>query len=779
VALKLRDKTTVAHTLEIESDSLVPLTANRKLTINTRNASRQLDIGGRVSFYPDGGSTGFEFYALTGQGYMEFINARFNVRNNNATQRDISIISSKAGNTTLTLEENLTVGDGYDVTIVAEDAAGTITLDNSHLEVENTAGAGQTVKIINAKAAATATVTLNEDLTIGDGHNVTITAEDAAGAIVLDNATLEVEQAGATQRDLKLTIGTDANAALAISGTSGAIDQDVKTTASPSFANAIVAGELRMTETGGGADYTGFKAPAALGGNVIYTMPGADGAATNTLTTNGAGVLSWAAAASAALTDGHVDIGNSADTRTAVNTNLLGDIKASIGSNAVTFTNATNVVNWVAHTLRNGEKVYFTGAAATVPAELAVNTAYYVVNQATDTFQVALSPGGTTLAFGDDGAGGATVVFGGLLETVGRKNYIMNGNFDRWQRGTSPFVLVNATSTYTADRSRHYNNSTVATPGVVTVSAETNAAMMPNSQASSVIKCLVSTAAVEVAGAVGAGDIYSISQFIEGQFAKELYGKTFTISFWARSTEVGNFYVAVGNNDSNRYYCSKFTIDTANTWEFKTIVIPHDTTGTWLKTSGVGLRVNIVLQNGSTRQGTADTWHAANVQSGADITNTWLYTLNNAFYISQLMVNEGPYAAPFQLFGGTFDTDLRACQRYYYRNTLNRNVNSGGGTRPCLLVHYTANDLYLNFNLPVTMRGRPFCNLIGVAGTDWDVRVGTANQAFTGSNSNRESDGFDCGQVVPTKTTHLLTNANVPFINLLTTSGGIEANAEL
>lgn len=53
-------------------------------------------------------------------------------------------------------------------------------------------------------------------------------------------------------------------------------------------------GELRFLEgSGGGTNYTGFKAPATLAGNVAYTLPSADGSAGQFLKTDGSKVLSW------------------------------------------------------------------------------------------------------------------------------------------------------------------------------------------------------------------------------------------------------------------------------------------------------------------------------------------------------------------------------------------------------------------------------------------------------------------------------------------------------
>ena len=53
-------------------------------------------------------------------------------------------------------------------------------------------------------------------------------------------------------------------------------------------------GEGRFLELlANGTNYTGFKSPDSLAGNVIYTLPSADGTSGQVLTTSGAGVLSW------------------------------------------------------------------------------------------------------------------------------------------------------------------------------------------------------------------------------------------------------------------------------------------------------------------------------------------------------------------------------------------------------------------------------------------------------------------------------------------------------
>jgi hypothetical protein len=57
--------------------------------------------------------------------------------------------------------------------------------------------------------------------------------------------------------------------------------------------------DLRFRETGGGTDYVAFQAPAAVTTSVTWTLPAADGASGEVLSTNGSGTLSWASAGSA------------------------------------------------------------------------------------------------------------------------------------------------------------------------------------------------------------------------------------------------------------------------------------------------------------------------------------------------------------------------------------------------------------------------------------------------------------------------------------------------
>jgi hypothetical protein len=93
-------------------------------------------------------------------------------------------------------------------------------------------------------------------------------------------------------------------------GTMGLLDRTQTWTGANTFTQPIsvvqdntLPGEIDLYElTGGGTEYTGFKAPDALDDNVVYTLPSADGSSGQVLRTNGSKVLSWVSSAPSLFT---------------------------------------------------------------------------------------------------------------------------------------------------------------------------------------------------------------------------------------------------------------------------------------------------------------------------------------------------------------------------------------------------------------------------------------------------------------------------------------------
>ncbi len=90
--------------------------------------------------------------------------------------------------------------------------------------------------------------------------------------------------------------------------------------------------EMQFSEAdGSGANYVGFKAPATLAGNQIWTLPVADGSSGHLLSTDGSGVLSWVAAPSGLPAGMGSQANPSINFSTSTSTGLYNDGPNSIG----------------------------------------------------------------------------------------------------------------------------------------------------------------------------------------------------------------------------------------------------------------------------------------------------------------------------------------------------------------------------------------------------------------------------------------------------------------
>jgi hypothetical protein len=167
---------------------------------------------------------------------------------------------------------------------------------------------------------------------------------------------------------------------------------------------------------------------------------------------------------------------------------------------------------------------------------------------------------------------------------------------------------------------------------------------------------------------VTSGDIFALAQRIEGfNFADMSWGtanaQAITMSFWVRSSLTGTFGGALQNDAENRSYPFSLTISAANTWEYKTVTVAGDTTGTWVgATNGVGVRVVFNLGCGTTRSNTAGAWAAGDFRAPTGAVSV-VGTSGATFYITGVQLEAGSVATPFER--RPYGTELALCQRYY------------------------------------------------------------------------------------------------------------------
>jgi len=124
----------------------------------------------------------------------------------------------------------------------------------------------------------------------------------------------------------------------------------------------------------------------------------------------------------------------------------------------------------------------------------------------------------------------------------------------------------------------------------------------------------------------------------------------------------GTFGGCINNSDGSRSYPFTYTINSANTWEYETITIAGDTSGTWLTTNGIGIRLSLSLGTGATYSGTAGAWAAANYVSATGATSV-VGTNGATFYITGVQLEKGSTATSFDY--RPFGTELILAQRYF------------------------------------------------------------------------------------------------------------------
>jgi hypothetical protein len=197
----------------------------------------------------------------------------------------------------------------------------------------------------------------------------------------------------------------------------------------------------------------------------------------------------------------------------------------------------------------------------------------------------------------------------------------------------------------------------------------------------------------------------NIRQYIEGQNVYDLnYGtsaaQTTTLSFWVRSSLTGTFSGSLINSAYDRSYVFTYSVSSANTWEYKTVTIAGDTSGTWLTTNGVGIRLFFDLGSGSNYETTAGAWTAGEyrrVSGAVDV----VATTGATFYITGVMLEIGDTATPFE--HRSYGDELARCQRYYQRYSNNNNYEASGFTG----IAYTTTQCYFTGRYDVPMRAKP------------------------------------------------------------------------
>jgi len=296
----------------------------------------------------------------------------------------------------------------------------------------------------------------------------------------------------------------------------------------------------------------------------------------------------------------------------------------------------------------------------------------------------------TEAKIGSGAVTSAKLASGAVPNQSAFKNIIINGDMSIAQRGTSFSSISAGNGTYPVDRFR--NN--MSTGGTWTISQDTDVPSGQGFVKSVKYDCTTANASLS------AGSFVIFQQLIEAQNLQYLkYGtanaENLTASFWVKSNKTGTYIVDIYADDGTRQISKSYTIDSANTWEKKTLTFPGDTSGVINNDNGTGFQFDFWLVAGTNyTSGTLNTSWNSNTNANRVVGQVNLAdSTSNYINITGVQLEVGTTASDFEFL--PHDVNLQRCQRYFYKSS---NAN---GTL------YNATDAAMNMTFPVTMRAAP------------------------------------------------------------------------
>jgi len=254
------------------------------------------------------------------------------------------------------------------------------------------------------------------------------------------------------------------------------------------------------------------------------------------------------------------------------------------------------------------------------------------------------------------------------LVKAGRKNMIINGDFQIAQRNTTKSGINNSWD-WAKSTVDHWRLAVSSGGGTWTSSQDTDVPIGQGFRYSWKLDCTTADTAVD------AGDYMILEHQIEANTMAHLgWGtagaKPATLSFWVKAGVVGdcNAMLYGDNFNTTRIVNQNFTINEANKWEYKTMTFPaHGPENSFTIDNTVGVRIWLWFKAGATwtaGAGTRNYWrNNASNQQGTGTTINIADSTSNNLWITGVQFEEGYNATPFDY--KTHYEQLRDCQRYF------------------------------------------------------------------------------------------------------------------
>jgi hypothetical protein len=440
-------------------------------------------------------------------------------------------------------------------------------------------------------------------------------------------------------------------------------------------------------------------------------------------------------------------------------TGTAGFVLTSNGASAPTWQANANGLTITDDTTTNATRyLAFTSATSGSITGQNVSSTKLQYNPSTGTLSsTVLASDSVTSNLMTDSQGGSVAPVSSVM-----RNRIINGAMMIDVRNSGASITVGANgSGYPVDRFYIENFQS----GTITAQQSTTA---PTGYINSIIHT------VTVTDTPAAGDYFFESTSIEGLNMADLgwgtaSAKTVTLSFWVRSSVTGTYGIGLRNSAGNRSYVATYTINSANTFEYKTITIPGDTSGTWLTNNELGVRIFWDLGSGSNFNGTANSWNAGSFWRASGCVN-FISNSGATLFIAGVQLEKGEQATGFEY--RQYGTELALCQRYTYRHSAEGDIDNfaplGMGR------YYDTNLAQLYVPFKVTMRTSP--SSVTQVGNIFVNNTGLGGSAITLSFNETSSSG---ATLTGTATTGTTAGNATTFYADSTSNAALIFNAEL
>ena len=311
----------------------------------------------------------------------------------------------------------------------------------------------------------------------------------------------------------------------------------------------------------------------------------------------------------------------------------------------------------------------------------------------------------------------------GSQTALSNRNILINGAMQVSQRGTSA----------TATTANGYNvcdrwHQSMSSSGTFTLSQSSTA---PSGFANSF--------KFDCTAADSSPSNIIFAQRVEGQNLQMLKKGTSdalsaTLSFYIRSNKTGTYQVNMYDTDNTRIIGKTYTIDSADTWEYKTLTFAGDTSGAFADDNGGSLELEWWFAAGSSyNSGAVPTaWEAkSDGDRAAGLTVNLGDTVGNTLFITGVQLEVGEQATPFE--HRSYSDEWERCKRYY------QEMGEITG-----MVHnsYTASESYAFVQYEKEMRANPTITIASTGNASF-LQAGASKSVTAYYAQNPKPNGFE------------------------------------